>query len=108
MSGTTPANGYSDPQEQQATPGATLANGYSALSAGDSFTCGLRASGEIECWGISGSKSSPPAGAFRAVSAGDDHACGPARRRTDRVLGKQQVRANQRPTGQLPRRERRR
>ena len=52
---------------------------------GNGYTCGLRESGEIECWGAKGSRGgwkvdfgqlAPPPGPFTAVSAGAEHACG--------------------------------
>ena len=54
---------------------------FTALSAGDEFTCGLRPDGEVACWGMSNTHfgdelSESPPGPFSAVRAGDDHACG--------------------------------
>ena len=54
---------------------------FTALSAGDEFTCGLRPDGEVACWGMSDTDSGrelsePPPGPFSAVRAGYKHACG--------------------------------
>ena len=52
--------------------------GFSAVSAGSSdYTCALRVSGEIECWGAnSDGQIDAPAGRFAAVSAGYEYTCG--------------------------------
>ena len=66
------------------------ANPFIAVSAGGRHTCGLRESGDIECWGSSGTLRwdeetetwedvplpDAPAGSFTAVSAGSRHTCG--------------------------------
>ena len=58
----------------QATPPAGT---FTAISAGDWFTCGLRTSGEIECWGYSEDRrTNAPEGSFTAVSAGGGGGCG--------------------------------
>ena len=63
--------------------GAAPAAGFSAVSAGHGHTCGLRATGEIECWGSNEDwrgehtgQADAPAGRFTAVSAGGGHTCG--------------------------------
>ena len=49
---------------------------YIAVSAGGYHTCGLRESGEIECWRwYDEGQTEAPAGRFTAVSAGDGHTC---------------------------------
>ena len=49
---------------------------YTAVSAGDLHTCGLRADGELECWGDNRhGQSDAPDGRFTAVTAGDLHTC---------------------------------
>ena len=49
---------------------------FSAVSAGNNHTCGLRTNGEIECWGYNSSgQSDAPAGRFTAVAAGWLHNC---------------------------------
>ena len=50
---------------------------YSAISAGDLHTCGLKLDGGVDCFGSDGrGQSSPPAGEFLQVSAGGVHTCG--------------------------------
>ena len=50
---------------------------FSAISAGGWHTCGLRETGEIECWGhFYDGATLEPSGRFSAVSAGDRHSCG--------------------------------
>ncbi len=50
---------------------------FTAVSAGDSHTCGLRETGAVECWGYNGhGRADAPAGRFSAVSAGGNHTCG--------------------------------
>ena len=49
------------------------------ISAGNSFTCGIRKNGAVECWGKNDmGQSNPPFSLFRqlSASAGGDHACG--------------------------------
>ncbi|MCY4629781.1 MAG: protein kinase [bacterium] len=49
----------------------------STLSAGDIYSCGLRADGTITCWGNNDAgQLEVPAGSFAAVSAGWAHSCG--------------------------------
>ena len=56
---------------------APAATGFVAVSAGWGYTCGLRVSGEIECWGRdSDGQLDAPTGPFSAVSAGSSHTCG--------------------------------
>ena len=54
---------------------------FTALSADDQFTCGLRRDGELQCWGMTNTDSEtplgkPPSGPFSAVRAGHLMACG--------------------------------
>ena len=50
---------------------------YSAISAGDLHTCGLKLDGSVDCFGSDGrGQSSPPAGEFLQVAAGGVHTCG--------------------------------
>ncbi|MBN1148933.1 MAG: Ig-like domain repeat protein [Anaerolineales bacterium] len=47
---------------------------FSALSAGDDFSCAILAStGSLQCWG--NAPAGTPSGAYAAVSVGPDHAC---------------------------------
>lgn len=51
--------------------------GFTAITAGDNHTCGLRPSGDIACWGRNDSdQASPYFGAFHSVAAGGDQTCG--------------------------------
>ena len=54
---------------------------FSAISAYDEFTCGLRPDGEAACWGMHDTYyeielAAPPAGSFTAIRAGTRRACG--------------------------------
>ena len=50
---------------------------FTAVSAGWGNACGLRPSGELECWGRNRNEVvSPPSGVFSEVSVGVEHACG--------------------------------
>lgn len=52
-------------------------SGFTAITAGDSHTCGLRPSGRIACWGRDHhGQASPYFGTFRSVIAGGDQTCG--------------------------------
>jgi hypothetical protein len=50
---------------------------FVAVSAGFSYTCGLKTDGNITCWGsnVLGQVSPVPAGSYTAVSAGNIHTC---------------------------------
>ncbi len=60
----------SSPQAAQPPPGA-----FVAVSAGRDAACGLRPSGQVECWGNYQAFAEAPEGVFAAVSAGIEHAC---------------------------------
>jgi Leucine-rich repeat (LRR) protein/subtilisin family serine protease len=50
--------------------------GFVAVDAGGNFSCGLKSSGRVECWGDNDhGQLDAPAGVFSAVSAGTRHAC---------------------------------
>ena len=50
---------------------------FSAVTAGGSYSCGLRADATITCWGSDGfGAADAPGGAFSAVAAGGEHSCG--------------------------------
>ncbi len=53
---------------------------FSLVSAGWGFACGVRPSGEVECWGMNRyapyTESEIPSGVFSSVSAGVEHVCG--------------------------------
>ena len=50
---------------------------FSAVSVGSSHACGLRANGQITCWGSNRfGAADAPAGSFSAVSVGGLHSCG--------------------------------
>ena len=59
-------------------PLATVAGGYTAVSAGYGHSCGLRADGTVVCWGDDNfwGQLDAPAGAFAAVDVGSGHSCG--------------------------------
>ncbi|GIW44313.1 MAG: hypothetical protein KatS3mg077_1595 [Candidatus Binatia bacterium] len=46
--------------------------GFAQVSAGERHTCGVKTDGTVQCWGWNNSgQSSPPAGTFAQVSAGE-------------------------------------
>ena len=50
---------------------------FSAVSAGEWHSCGLRETGTVECWGNNGNgQTDAPSGSFSAVSVGWRHSCG--------------------------------
>ena len=56
--------------------GAAPATGFVAVAAGHYYTCGLRTSGAIECWGSNtDGQAEPPAGSFTTVATGRRHMC---------------------------------
>ena len=62
---------------QRLWPNGRAAGRFSAVSAGGYHTCGLRETGEIECWGANwDGQADAPAERFSALSAGDRHTCG--------------------------------
>ncbi len=81
-----------EPGEEQ--DGEQAVDGFVSVSAGWDYTCGVRASGSVECWGWgrpydprrdkafsdawsdADDAGDPPGGAFTAVSAGWEYACG--------------------------------
>ena len=67
-----------DPASPDCSPAAATATAHwTAVTAGQKHTCGLRADGTIKCWGDNRhGQSNPPAGQFTAVSAGNWYSCG--------------------------------
>ena len=58
--------------EADAPPGV-----FSSVSASRGFACGIRSSGEVECWSMNSSDEFEiPSGVFSSVSAGVEHVCG--------------------------------
>ena len=56
---------------------APTTTGFTAVSAGGGHSCGLRESGEIECWGNNDEgQADALGGSFSAVSTGGSHSCG--------------------------------
>lgn len=50
---------------------------FASISVGNDHTCGVRASGAVECWGENNSgEADPPGGKFLSVSSGSYHTCG--------------------------------
>jgi alpha-tubulin suppressor-like RCC1 family protein len=52
---------------------------YRQIAAGETLSCGIRASGEVSCWGVSPTEVSDlrlPSGPFQQISTTDFHACG--------------------------------
>ena len=55
----------------------TPASSFVSVSAGGSYTCGVRSNGSVACWGNPAhGKATPPTGSFVSVSAGGNHTCG--------------------------------
>lgn len=69
--------GWAPVGSSAATGESTTQRTYVSVSAGNAnYTCGLRSSGAIECWGVNNDGAArPPDGVFSAVSAGSRHAC---------------------------------
>ena len=67
----------SSPLTLSAPRSAVTSGGFSAVAAGDSHSCGLRAEGTITCWGRNdrGQADAPP-GRFSALTTGAGHSCG--------------------------------
>ena len=64
-----------------------VAGTFTQVSAGGSHTCGVKSDGTVACWGNKpGARTTPPAGTFRQVSAGDLTPGGPNRGQA-RLLG---------------------
>ena len=50
---------------------------FTAFSVGNAHSCGIRPSGEVECWGSNQhGQADAPKGTFTAVTAGSEHSCG--------------------------------
>ena len=63
--------------EMSVTIMAVESEGFVSVGAGSRHTCGVRDTGEVECWGNdTAGQSTPPAGNFFSVSAGGSHTCG--------------------------------
>ena len=55
----------------------TTLGAFVSVGTGLEYTCGMRDTGEIECWGWNDlGQSTPPAGAFTSLSVSSFHACG--------------------------------
>ena len=67
----------SDCDDRNAATFACPTGAWRQVAAGRDFTCGLRGSGAVVCWGDdrAGVVSGAPSGVFASVFAGDDHAC---------------------------------
>ncbi|MCC6387225.1 MAG: hypothetical protein IT302_07585 [Dehalococcoidia bacterium] len=89
---------------------------FVALDAGTFHTCGVREDGTLACWGANesfscvpfgpctvfdGGQSTPPAGAFRSVSAGYTHSCGVEAAGTIRCWGANEHGQSSPPAGQF-------
>lgn len=73
----------------------TSSRDFTSISAGDTHLCGLRAGGEIVCWGSDAhGKSTPPTGAFKAVAAGGVITCALRTRGSAECWGSKEDRRN--------------
>ena len=53
------------------------ASGFTAITAGENHSCGIRADNTAQCWGKNNSgKADAPPGQFTAITAGGAHSCG--------------------------------
>ena len=77
--------GFSEPHFRESTLDSMFSMGrvnappgvFSSVSAGWGFACGVRASGEVECWSMNpNDEFEIPSGVFSSVSAGVEHVCG--------------------------------
>ncbi|HEY0603232.1 MAG TPA: putative Ig domain-containing protein, partial [Herpetosiphonaceae bacterium] len=72
--GTDPAAPQPSPPPAPIDPPLSVAP--ETISAGGSFSCGVRDNYTLACWGRNDyNKATPPAGTFVQVSAGEDHGC---------------------------------
>ncbi len=71
-----PAESAGTPTSVSSAPAASLAVVAPTISAGYTFTCGIRTDGTLVCWGDNRSgQSTPPTGTFTQVSSGLSHSC---------------------------------
>lgn len=50
--------------------------GWATIDGGNGYSCGLRNNGQLQCWGTnSNGRATPPAGAFSALSSGNEGSC---------------------------------
>ena len=77
--------GFSEPHYRELYPDPRFSIGrvnappgvFSSVSASRGFACGVRSSGEVECWSMNpNDEFEIPAGVFSSVSAGVEHVCG--------------------------------
>ena len=61
-----------------AEPDPTSQGAFTAITAGDDHSCGLRTGGTAQCWGLNNDdgQTDAPQGVFTAITAGGGHSCG--------------------------------
>ena len=63
--------------DDDAEPDPTPQGAFTAITAGDDYSCGLRTDGTAQCWGNNDDgQTDAPEGAFTAITAGSSHSCG--------------------------------
>ena len=76
--------------------------GFTAVSTGASFSCGLGSDGSVSCWGVNSSgQADAPDGEFAAVRAGGLHSCGLLADRTVACWGDNRFGQADAPDGQF-------
>jgi hypothetical protein len=85
----------------QVEAGPASPKGFASVSAGSSFTCGVKTDGTLACWGMDGvGQTTPPSGTFVSVSVGScAHACGVRTNGTIACWGSNGSNASKPPTG---------
>ena len=73
-----------------------------AISTGLWYSCGIRTSGTVQCWGDnSNGESDPPSGQFTAIDAGIWHSCGIRTNGTAQCWGQNALGESDPPSGQF-------
>ena len=76
--------------------------GFTAVTAGDSFSCGIRTNGSVTCWGYNRKgQTDAPYRQLTTITTGDSHTCGIRTNNTITCWGDDLSRQTDAPTGQF-------